>query len=189
MAPALWRGCCLCLWGVSDDPLLILLGPCNGNYWSDQGTRGPWPEGAWLQHLHKTIPVFSSRGTTGGFYFSFVQERFLHYPSVTLTLYPGSSQLRSHVLRHCLSRLFSFLHPIFASAVLVPSSSPPAQVATRPSGIPCLLNPAQYCHQSSFPKQLLWYLFAQKPSTTPHGSENKAHTPSHGIVIIYYNKL
>ena len=68
-------------------------------------------------------------------------------------------------------------------------SRPGSQVATRPSGIPCLLNPAQYCHQSSFPKQLLWYLFAQKPSTTPHDSENKAHTPSRGIVIIYYNKL
>lgn len=63
---------------VSDDPLLILLGPCNGNYWSDQGTWGPWPEGAWLQHLHKTIPVFSSRGTTWGFYFSFVQEHVFY---------------------------------------------------------------------------------------------------------------
>lgn len=26
---------------VSDDPLLIPLGPSNGNYWSDQGTWGP----------------------------------------------------------------------------------------------------------------------------------------------------
>lgn len=26
---------------VSDDPLLMLLGPSDGDYWSDQGTRGP----------------------------------------------------------------------------------------------------------------------------------------------------
>lgn len=30
----------LCVY-VSDDPLLILLGPSNGDYWSDQGTWGP----------------------------------------------------------------------------------------------------------------------------------------------------
>lgn len=63
----------------SDDPLFLLLGPGNGNYWSDQGTWGPWPEGAWLQHLHKTIPVFSSRGTTWGFYLYLYSKLFFHY--------------------------------------------------------------------------------------------------------------
>lgn len=100
---------CVC---VSDDPLLILLGPSNGDYWSDQGTWGPWPEGAWLQHLHKTIPVFSSRGTAWGFCFSLVQEHvFYIILPMTHTPDPDSSQLVSHVLLQCLSCLFLFPTP------------------------------------------------------------------------------
>lgn len=154
---------------VSDDPLLILLGPCNGNYWSDPGTWGPWPEGAWLQHLHKTIPVFSSRGTTWGFCFYFVQSNiFYMLPPMACTSHPDRSPLSSHVLLQC---FFVPLHPHSdCPASNLPHFLPRWLLHSPRVAFPAFSIHPTYCRQTGI-------LTPDCSETTSRGYENKAQTP------------
>ena len=49
-----WRLCLTCFWSFS--------GSCFGNHRSHERSRGPQSESAWLQHLHKALPVLLPGG-------------------------------------------------------------------------------------------------------------------------------